>query len=56
MNESELKLLENADVIADFERAVEEAKHYIMMGVDTFAVCVGDIEIRGERRKGDENE
>lgn len=27
-------------------QAFEEAKHYIMMGTDVFAVRVGDIEIR----------
>lgn len=37
--------------MSNLERAVEEAKHYIAMGVDTFAVCVGDIEIRGEKNE-----
>lgn len=46
MDESELNLLKNADTIANFERAIEEARHYILMGTDTFVVCVGDIEIR----------
>lgn len=46
MNETELNSLKNANTIANFERAVEEARHYIMVGVDNFAVCAGDIEIR----------
>lgn len=45
-NEAELNLLKNADAIADFERAVEEARHYILMDTDNFAVSVGDIVIR----------
>lgn len=46
MSEVELNLLKNADTIANFERAVEGARAYIMMDVDNFAICVGDIEIR----------
>lgn len=46
MKESELKLLKNADAVVNLERAVKEARHYISMDTDTFAVCVGDIEIR----------
>ena len=42
----EVNLLKNADTIEDFERAIEEARHYILMDTDTFTVCVGDIEIR----------
>lgn len=30
----------------DFERAVEEARHYILMDTGTFAVRIGNIEIR----------
>lgn len=37
--------------MSDLERAVEEAKHYIAMGVDTFAVRVGDIVIRGVKNE-----
>lgn len=46
MDEAELNLLKNADTITNFERAVEEARHYIMMDVDTFAIRIGDIIIR----------
>lgn len=46
MNQAELNLLKNADTISNFERAIEEARHYIHMDTDTFAVRVGDIEIR----------
>lgn len=46
MSEAELNLLKNADTIANFERAVEDARHYILMDTDTFAVRVGDIVIR----------
>ena len=46
MNEAELNLLKNADTIANFESAIEEARHYILMDTDNFAVSVGDIEIR----------
>lgn len=46
MNQAELNLLKNADTIANFERAVENARHYILMDTDTFAVRVGDIVIR----------
>lgn len=49
MRESELKLLKNADAVVNLERAVKEARHYISMDTDTFAVCVGDIEIRRNR-------
>ena len=49
MSESELNLLKNADTIANFERAVEEARHYILMDTDIFAVRVGDIVIRREK-------
>lgn len=49
MNEAELNLLKNADTIANFERAVEEARHYILMDTDIFAVSVGDIVIRREK-------
>ena len=49
MKESELKLLKNADAVVNLERAVKEARHYISMDTDTFAVCVGDIEIRRNR-------
>ena len=49
MNQSELNLLKNADAIANFERAVEEARHYILMDTDTFTVSVGDIEIRRKK-------
>lgn len=48
MNQAELNLLKNADTIANFERAIEEARHYILMDTDTFAVSVGDIVIRRE--------
>lgn len=34
------------DTIVNLERAIEEAKHYILMDTDTFAVRVGDIVIR----------
>lgn len=46
MNQAELNLLKNADTIANFERAVEEARHYVLMDTDIFAVRVGDIVIR----------
>ncbi|MBQ8984306.1 hypothetical protein IJ098_00405 [Candidatus Saccharibacteria bacterium] len=46
MNQAELNLQKNADTIADLERAVEDARHYILMDTDTFAVRVGDIVIR----------
>lgn len=49
MNEAELKLLKNANTIANFERAVEEARHYIMMNVDTFVINAGDIVIRRKK-------
>lgn len=49
MNKAELNLLKNADTIANFERAVEEARHYILMDTDNFAVSVGDIVIRREK-------
>lgn len=32
-----------------FERAIKEARHYILMDTDTFAVSVGDILIRREK-------
>ena len=54
MNEAELNLLKNGDTIANFERAVEEARHYILMDTDTFAISVGDIEIRRKRKGGEE--
>lgn len=40
------KAFEIMDEKEDFERAVEEARHYILMDTDTFAVRVGDIVIR----------
>ena len=46
MDKAELNLLKNADTITNFERAVEGARHYIMMDVDTFAIRIGDIIIR----------
>jgi NAD-dependent DNA ligase len=46
MIEVELNLCKNANSIANLKRAVEEARHYILMDVDTFAVRVEDIEIR----------
>lgn len=49
MNKVELNLSKNTDTIANLERAVEEARHYILMDVDTFAVRVGDIVIRREK-------
>lgn len=51
MDEAELNLLKNADTIANFERAVEEARHYILMDTDTFAVRAGDIVIRRENEQ-----
>ena len=49
MDEIELKLLENANTIANFEGAVKEARHYITMGVDKFVIKAGDIVIRREK-------
>lgn len=49
MYKEDLKSLEKANIIANFERAVEEARHYIAMDVDTFAIKVGDIVIRREK-------
>lgn len=49
MNKVELNLLKNADTIDNFERAIKEARHYILMDTDTFAVSVGDILIRREK-------
>ena len=49
MDEAELNLLKNADTITNFERAVKEARHYILMDTDTFAVRIGDITIRREK-------
>lgn len=46
MDEAELNVLKNADTISNFERAIEEARHYIFVDTDTFAVRVGDIVIR----------
>lgn len=42
----ELNPLKDKDTVTDFEMAVEEARHYIQMGTDTFAVRIGDIVIR----------
>lgn len=41
--------MSETDTIANFERAVEEARHYILMDTDTFAVRIGDITIRREK-------
>lgn len=49
MNKTELDLLENANTIANFEGAVKEARHYIMMGVDNFVINAGDIMIRRKK-------
>lgn len=38
--------MKNTNTIADFERAVAEARHYILMDTDIFAVRVGNIIIR----------
>lgn len=41
-----MNIKEVKQVIESFERAVEEARHYILMDTDTFVVRIGDIEIR----------
>ena len=46
VDEVKLSPLDEKGAITDFERAVEEARHYIQMGTDTFAVRIGDIVIR----------
>lgn len=51
MNEAELNALKNADTIANLGRAIEEARHYILMDTDTFAVSVGDIMIKRLTKK-----
>lgn len=58
INRAELNLLKNADTVIAFERAVKEARHYILMDTDTFSVSAGDITIRrnweGEEKGGEE--
>lgn len=54
MIEAEVNLPKNANTIANFERAIEEARHYILMDTDTFAVMVGDIEIRRKMGRSEE--
>ena len=49
MYEEDLKSFEKANIIANFERAVEEARHYIAMDVDAFVIKAGDIVIRREK-------
>lgn len=46
---AELNVLKNTDTIVNLEIAIKEARHYIAMDVDTFAVKVGDITIRREK-------
>lgn len=52
MSEAELNLVKNANTIANLERAVKEARHYILMDTDTFVISAGDIEIRRKSKGG----
>lgn len=46
LNQADFNLLKNTDTIDDFERAVEEARHYLLTDTDVFSVRVGDIIIK----------
>lgn len=46
INQADFNLLKNADAVADFERAVEDARHYLLTDTDVFSVRVGDIIIK----------
>lgn len=48
-SQAEQNLIKNADVVANLERAVDEAKHYLLMDTDNFVVRIGDIEIRRKK-------
>lgn len=49
INQADFNLLKNADTVADFERAVEDARHYLLTDTDVFSVRVGDIIIKRVR-------